>query len=235
MKTITKISAIVILFLTSSCFLEGVTGDRNVVSQSRNISSDFDAISASQGLDVYLKMGDDISVEVEADENLLDIIVTEVEDGVLRIYSDKNIRSAKSRKIYVTAKSLTSLRVTSAAAIISENTINSDELELKATSAANLNLKLNVNTLSCNSTSAAEIKLEGSANNFTVKSTSAAEVRAKNLETKVCDASVTSAANVSVTVSEELDANATSAGSIRYYGTPKKIKKKSTSAGSISG
>lgn len=236
MKQIVKISAICIFMLSlTSCMLEGISGNGNVTSQKRNISSDFDAISVSHGLDLILTMGSTTSLELEADENLHDIIVTEVEDGVLKIYAEKNIRKAKSRKVYLTAESINDIRATSAAEIRSENTLETEDLKIIATSAAEVRLKLNVNKLSCSSTSAAEIKLEGTAENFTVKSTSAAEVRAKDLETKICDVSVTSAANAYVNVSEELDAKATSAGSIRYAGNPKKVKKSSTSAGSISG
>lgn len=236
MKTIAKLTLVGILFMSlSSCVFEGVKGNKNVTSQTRNISSDFDAISVSRGLDVYLTIGFSTSLEIEADENLHEIITTEVEDGVLKISADKNIRSAKSKKIYVTAKSINEIKATSAAEIRSENTIEADELRLVATSAAELRLSVEANNISCSSTSAAEVRLEGRAENLTVKSTSAAEVNAKGLKTKRCDVSATSAANAYVNVADELDARATSAASIRYTGNPKKVKKKSTSAGSISG
>lgn len=236
MKTIIKITAVCLLFVSmTSCMFDGIKGNRNVVSQTRSISSDFDAIKVSNSLEVYLTIGNSTSLEIEADENLHDVIITEVEDGVLKIFSERNIRSAKSRKIFVTAERIKEIKATSAAEIRSENTIETEDLKIKATSAANLRLMVNVDNLTCSSTSAAEVRLEGKAEKMILKSTSAAEVRAKELKTKVCKVSATSAANAYVNVSEELDAKATSAASVRYTGNPKKINKKSTSAGSISG
>ena len=69
----------------------------NVVTTERSISSDFDQIKVSEGLDVYITQTNEVSVNVEADENLQDIILTEVENGILRIHTAENIRSASSR------------------------------------------------------------------------------------------------------------------------------------------
>ena len=42
MKTIIKLLAIVLLFgTTTSCFIDGIKGDRNVVTERRDISSEF--------------------------------------------------------------------------------------------------------------------------------------------------------------------------------------------------
>tara|TARA_R110002073_G_scaffold40547_5_gene114988 strand:- start:94046 stop:94753 length:708 start_codon:yes stop_codon:yes gene_type:complete len=235
MKAIIKTLAIALLFVTSSCVFVGVRGDGNVITQTRTISSDFNAVSVSNGIEVRLTMGDAVSLSLEADENLHDIIITEVEDGVLKIYAEENIWRAKKRKVYLSATSINELRATSGSEIISENTISSDDLKVSVTSGADARLQLNVINLKCSTTSGADARLKGSADSFVANATSGSNIRANELEAKICDANVTSGADISVNVIEALDANASSGGDIRFSGNPKKVKKNSSSGGGISG
>lgn len=235
MKTISKIFAVTLLFLTTSCFLvDGVKGDRNVVTQDRNISSDFDAIHASHGIDVKLTMGSNVSLTLEADENLHDIIRTEVEDGVLRIYAEKNIYSSKKRTVYVTANEIHKIKATSGSSVTSENTIKAEDFIVKTTSGANVRLALDTESTSCSATSGSNIRLSGRTQKLDASSTSGANVMAKDLEAKICEARATSGSVMSVYASHELDAKATSGGNIRCSGDPEVVRKNSSSGGNVS-
>ncbi len=234
MKILIKLSAVLLLLITTtSCFFDGVKGNRNVITQQRNISSNFDAIDVSQGIDVYLTIDDDVSLSLEADENLHELILTEVKDGVLHIYAEKNIWSAKSRKVFVTAKSINEIVATSGAEVRSENTIEAEDFKIRVTSGADVRLELNVTDLSCSTTSGADARLKGKAENFTAKSTSGSTIKAQDLETETCTAKVTSGADVYVNVTNSLNAKATSGGDIRYVGNPKNVQENSSSSGSI--
>ena len=234
MKTLIKLSAVLFLLVTTtSCFLDGVKGNRNVVTQQRKISSEFDAIDVSQGIDVYLTMDDNVSLSLEADENLHELILTEVNDGVLHIYTKKNIWSAKSRKVFVTAKSINEIVATSGAEVRSENTIQADDFKIRVTSGADVRLVLNVTDLICSTTSGSEARLKGKAENFIAKSTSGSAIKAQDLETETCTAKVTSGADVYVNVTNSLNAKATSGGDIKYVGNPKNVQENSSSSGSI--
>ncbi len=234
MKTLLKISAVLLLLImTTSCIFDGVKGNHNVVTQQRNISSDFEAIDVSQGIDVYITMGDDVSLSLEADENLHDIILTEVKDGTLHIYADKNIWSAKRRKVYLTAQSINEISASSGADVRSENTIKAEDFKIRATSGSDVRLQLKVDNLICSTTSGADARLKGKANSFTAKSTSGSAIKARDLETETCTAKVTSGADVYVNVTGTLNANATSGGDIKYVGNPKQVQENSSSSGSI--
>jgi len=234
MKTLNKIFAIFLLFITtSSCFFDGIKGDRNVVTERRNISSNFEALDVNQGIEVHLTIGDDVELTVEADENLQEIIIAEVKDGTLHIYAKKNIWSSKSRKVYVTALGVNEISTSSGAEVISENTISSDDLKLRATSGSDVRLQLMVDNLNCSTTSGADAILKGRALNFTASSTSGGNINAKGLMTKSCNAKATSGADIYVNVSGSLDATATSGGDIKYIGNPKVAQKIVTSSGSI--
>ncbi|MFT5243753.1 MAG: hypothetical protein ACI8QQ_001686, partial [Psychroserpens sp.] len=116
MTTLTKITiAILLSLLLVSCKFDinlnssGVTGSGNVSTVDRTIEDQFSEIEASRGLDVYLTQSDSPSLKVQADENLHDIIITKIENGVLKIYAEDNIRRSESKKIMVNVSNLTSV------------------------------------------------------------------------------------------------------------------------------
>ena len=106
MTTLTKILAAAIaalLFTSCITITDGKRGNGNVVSETRDASEAFDVIKAQEGLDVYVSQGSTASIEVEADENIIDLIATDIKDGVLRVHCEEQIGRATSKKVYVSA------------------------------------------------------------------------------------------------------------------------------------
>ncbi len=107
MKTKTILIALFAAVILSSChfnFTIGEDGNGNVVTEERTLNSDFDQVKGSAGLEVLLTQGDENKVVVEADENLMQYIETDVENGMLHITTSENIGRSNSKKVYVTFK-----------------------------------------------------------------------------------------------------------------------------------
>jgi hypothetical protein len=234
MKTLIKLSAILFLLIgTTSCFMEGVKGDGNVVTKKRKISDDFSRVEVSRGLDVYLTKSKDVSLEVEADENLHELIQTEVKGGVLKITSSKNIWSARAKKVHLHVDNLSDIRINSGADLRTRNTFVSDELRLSISSGASAEMELNVEDLTCDISSGADIRLSGEAENFTVSSSSGSDVKAYELNARNCRADASSGSDIKLKATETIDARATSGADIRYKGNPRVIEKEDNSGGSV--
>lgn len=239
MSTIAKIfvSTLVSLLMLSCVdinFGAGIDGNGKVIRTERMISDEFDAIKVSRGIYVYLSQGEDVSLAVEADENLHDIIMTEVEDNILRIYADDNIRRSKSQAVYLSFKDLKSIEATSGSDVLSQNEISSTDLSLSTTSGANMQLEVRTNKLYCSATSGSDLEVSGNTDFLSAEATSGSDIKAQKLNARRCEAEATSGADVTVSASEELVANASSGGDVRYYGNPKKIEKSDGVSGSIS-
>jgi hypothetical protein len=223
--------------LFSSCAVDmfnRVNGNRNVVTEDRSTKDDFTKIKVSTGLDLYISQGSKNQITVEADENLQDIIRTEVKDGVLRIYSEKNIWRAKARKVYVTVETLEALTATSGSDAYAKETLKVNDLKISATSGADIHISVSANTIETTATSGSNIEISGISNNHISKATSGASIDAYQLRSKNVTVKVTSGANINVYASESIDAKATSGGDIDFKGSPKKVNKKTSSGGSVS-
>ena len=78
MKSNTTIIAALLLFITlssSGCmYMGGIKGNGNVVKETREVSS-FDGIKVGGAFNVYLSQSGTESLTIEADENLLPVIL----------------------------------------------------------------------------------------------------------------------------------------------------------------
>ncbi|MFK5889794.1 MAG: head GIN domain-containing protein [Flavobacteriaceae bacterium] len=234
MKTIFKITALIVLFVsTTSCMMNGISGNGDIETQERDISEDFTAIKVMQGIDVYLTSNNSTKLTVEADENIIDLLRTDVNNGTLKIYFEKNVWRATSRKVYLSVPTLSSIVTTSGASVRFENTLKADKLSLRATSGADIYAHVDVTDLNSATTSGADIKINGLAKNFEASATSGSDIKASDLKADYVTVRVTSGADIRVYALKEINAKATSGGNIRYDGDPKVVNKTKNSGGRI--
>ena len=212
----------------------GVRGNGHVVSENRTLNKTFTAIKATEGLDVYLTHSDHESITVEADENLQDLIKTEVIDGVLKIHTEKSIGKCTSKKVYVHFKDINSIISTSGSDVFSTNTITLKDLVLESTSGSDMKLDVNTNVLTCKSTSGSDLSITGKTNKLVAEATSGSDIKAENLIAQFSDVKATSGSDIVINTQKELIAKTSSGGDIKYLGNPEHVTvNESTSGGSI--
>lgn len=203
-------------------------------SEVRNVGS-FEGVKAAEGIDVYLKKGDNESVRVEVSGDTdLSNIVTEVSGTYLKIHvANGRFRRNIYAKVFVTYKTLSKISASSAANVYNEGVLNTRNLDLGCASAASIELNINVDRLTVSVSSAGDIELEGKARSAEFDVASAGELDAYDLETEVLRVQANSAGSAKVSVIKELDARAGSGGNIRYRGNPSKSHTDSNSGGSV--
>jgi hypothetical protein len=237
MKSIKLIIAVLLLATLNSCIMDmhfgHTNGNGNVIMEERHLNDDFDQVKGSAGLDVYLTEGAENKVVVEADENLMDIIETNVVNGKLTIRANKNIGRSKAKKVHVTYKNLNSIEASSGADVIGNSVIKSETLNLDSSSGADIEIEVLTRDLYAETSSGADIVVSGKTLNFNAKATSGSDLKAKKLNAIDCNARASSGADITVNVKDRLDAKASSGGDVRYYGNPEAVSKDGGSSGSI--
>ena len=239
MKTLTKLAAVVILLIsTTSCFIDGMTGikgNRNVVSEERAISSNFDEIKVQQGIRLLITQDNSTSLKVEADENIIDLLRTEIQNNQLKIYFEKNVYKAKARNVYLSTNDIKKIKASSGSSVISENTIQSNALELDASSGSSMKIYVNAEKVTTESSSGANIRVNGKSKILSCSASSGSSINADDLKTIDATVKASSGANIDVNVTGILTAKASSGGDIDYEGNPKDVNKNTSSGGSVSG
>ena len=235
-----NIQFLAILFIAAiftSCgsnMFNGVVGNRNIVTIERTIKADFTGIKVSTGIDLFIRQGSTNAITVEADENLHDLIITEVKEGILKIYTDKNIWKSKARKVYVTIENLTLLKASSGSNVKSESVINTNEIYIDASSGANIDIEVVAKSAVTEASSGADVKIKGTSINHTARASSGSSINAYKLKSTNANASASSGASIHIYASKNMDAKASSGAGIDYTGNPATINKEASSGGSIS-
>jgi len=210
----------------------GEKGNGNVQTQDREIGS-FTVISASSGLNVYVLQGDKESLRVEADENLMEHIITRVKDNELILKVDGNIRRVTKMDIYLTLVNVNEINISSGADFETRNTINAENLDISVSSGADAKMELNTKELSCSVSSGADATLKGKSVFFYGKASSGSDLKAKQLIAKSCKAKASSGGDVTVYAEEEIEAHASSGGDVNYYGNPTRVNVSDSSGGDV--
>src|SRR6187402_585305 len=104
MKTLLLLTALP--FATGHGCAFGNDGSGKIISENRTVTT-FNGISLECHANVYFTQGDEQSVKVEADDNIISHITTKVKDMTLEISTDEeNWNSHGTVNVYVTVKEL---------------------------------------------------------------------------------------------------------------------------------
>ncbi|MEM8506257.1 MAG: head GIN domain-containing protein [Bacteroidota bacterium] len=234
MTTLAKIAiALLLALFTSSCafdisFGEGKRGNGQIVEENREVTEEFTAVYASEGLDVFVTQGNNFEINIEADENIIDLIGTDIRNGSLRVHAIENIGRA-TKNIYVTLPVVDALETSSGADLVAQNTISSEKIELEASSGSDLEVEVDAREVVAETSSGADIRVSGRTDMLYADASSGSDIKARGLLAKRCNADASSGADISVNVSESLVADASSGADISYTGEAKVQKKKSVS------
>ena len=188
------------LFILSACKIGGVHGSGVRKVEKRDLAS-FNSIETGGAFEVEVKCQKPASLEIEADDNLLPIVQTEVRSGVLHVSTTKGYNSSGGIVLRITVPDLESVKSTGAGKFRLSD-VNNDNFEIQ-------------------STGATQIVASGQSKSVKIGSTGAGKIDAHNLRATSADVNVTGAASVEIYVTDELNVTVSGAGRVIYSGNPK--------------
>jgi len=207
--------------------------------QDRHLSG-FSAVNVSGSFDVYITQGSTESVKVEADDDVIDKIVTEVKGGVLKIYTKNtsgmswNWGKSSKRAIYVVAKDLNNISLTGSGDVYFKDGIRTQTLAVNVSGSGDITGKIDVKNLQSSVVGSGDITLTGRAETSTVKVSGSGDYSGRNLITSNTTVRVVGSGDASVNVSEKLDASVAGSGDVHYTGSAKNVATSKSGSGGIS-
>ena len=190
-----------------------VAGSGVAATETRNLS-DFTGIDVGGVFQVEVTAGKEFSVTVEADDNLLPYVKTEVRDGVLRISSNERLKSSTQIRVRVSAPEIESINA-SGASKVSVADLSSSELRVDTSGASKVNMAGETATL-------------------TIDVSGASNIDAANLKAENATVDASGASKVEVFVTGKLVSEASGASKIAYSGNPTSVTKDTSGAGKVS-
>lgn len=235
------ILSLLTLLVFNSCAFDinfgQMRGNGNVITEDLNITDNFNEVSAANGWEVILQKGSEISVIIEADENIINAAEIYVKNNTLKVYCEKNIGRATSKKVFVTyVDDLNGISASSGANLTTKQVLKGDNLSIDVSSGGHIRTEAIVRNISTDVSSGGQINITGSTESLDAEVSSGGVINANELKAKYAVANASSGGAIDLYVTDKLQARASSGGDIDYWGSPKEVDKpkKSVSGGSVS-
>jgi hypothetical protein len=189
-----------------------VKGSGTAKSESRNVSG-FKAIKVRGALSVEVVAQQDFSVTVEADDNLLEHVKTEINNDTLEIWSEGKFSSKRGIKVKISMTEINAVDVSGASGVVVTN-VKSDSFRVEVSGAS-------------------KVKIDGEATTLKSEASGASKIDAENLKVENAEVEVNGASKATVQATNEIKADASGASTVYYTGDPKHIEQRTSGAGSV--
>ena len=128
--------------------------------------SDFHGINVSHGFDVVLVQGNSENLTLTAQENLFEYIRVKVDQGILKIYTERNIMATQPLKATISFKSIDDLKVSGGGDVICETPINVPKLGVNISGGGDFNTIIKTDELNCHITGGGDAEIGGSIKDY---------------------------------------------------------------------
>lgn len=213
------LSYLMITACDSDSFGPRIAGSGSVVTEVRTLDI-FDRIEVKGATNVVLRQEATQSVSVEADDNIVPIIRTEVRNGELLIDNTQNYRSSHPVTVYVSIPAISALRMRGSSDVLGATVWEGDALTVEVSGSGDVDLELYYDELATRITGSSDITLAGEVIEQTVSVTGSGNYRARALSSDECLIDVTGSGDGIVSVDRLLDVKVTGSGDVVYYGNP---------------
>lgn len=240
MKNLLAIAVIIVgiaayvFIVSSNGAFEGMETEKGSgISSTLNVSSAaFEGIDIHGTFEVVLVQDGTQDMEISGDDNLVKLVRSEVNKGILKVWCDQKMR--KSDEITLTIHSATFKQIDVHGAVeLSANTpIEGESLEMNISGASDAELALQVSRFEAGISGAGDVDLTGSADQVAIHISGAGDINADELMAQRVEISISGAGNASVHAEESLDVSISGVGNVTYSGDPS-VEKRISGMGSL--
>ena len=201
MRTLTLV---VVLFVITGAACKhgihtGVRGSGQRVVQKRNVQP-FKSIATEGAFNIEVVCQKDLSLEIEGDDNIVDLVGTDVSNNVLHLNNIKNYSVGEPVEIRISVPDIEGLSV-SGAGTIDVSGLKNEKFEI-------------------DSSGAPQIRVSGSTNVVDIDSNGAAKIDTHNLRAAKGVVDSKGVSNIEVDVRDELDVTISGPSTVTYQGDP---------------
>ena len=216
------------LFLITACGLstiqdsrEVITGSGNVITESREVSG-FNGVSHTGIGRVIITQGDTESLTIQADDNLMEYITSEVKNDTLELGFDENVRFDSTSSITFTVGAIGIAEIGSTGTgSIELDELGTKNLHILKTGTGSISIgSLTATDLVVNADGTGKIEIAGTVVEQELDLKGTGNYDAPDLKSQTAQVGVTGTGSVVIWVLDALDVEITGISKVSYYGSP---------------
>lgn len=212
----------------------GVRGSGEVVSETRDVT-DFDGVDLSGQGHVTISIGDEFSLTISAEENIMPLLTSEVRGSTLVLGSTASINPTEEITYELTMPLVALLRVSGSGRIDTPGVVNEGlEIEVSGSGAVQAD-DVSVADLQAEVSGSGMIGVSGEATHVQVSISGSGELEGENLTARTGVVNVSGSGSVVVEVTDDLEVDVSGSGSVEYIGDPPALDVDVSGSGNVSG
>lgn len=235
----------------SSVYEGTIKGEGDMITMNLDIP-DFHSIKLNNGANVHITQGDQQSVKIEGQENVIEVLNKEVKDGVWAIRNTHKVKKSKKVNIYITMPTVELIHVNGSGNLKGQNTFKNlkdvalgvagsgnmsfdfegEDVKCSVSGSGNMTLSLVADEIDGAIAGSGNIKVAGTANNFNGRISGSGSMAGSELSVEVADIKIAGSGDCKIGVSDLLTAKVSGSGSVYYRGNPK-VESKTTGSGKV--
>lgn len=232
-------TALILLSFTS---LHAQWGTKNISGNGQVITktiqtSDYDGLSVAGNFYVTLVEGNEGTLTLTGESNLLEQVIVEVEGNNLHIKTDNkiNLKPSRGMKIEVTVpvEHLSKIALAGSGEIKNNFNLRADELSVQLAGSGDIKLNLQATELDASVAGSGDMILNGKVSNLKGNIAGSGTVDASRLDTDNASISISGSGDYHVNCSGELKARVSGSGNVTYKGKPERLDTKVSGSGRI--
>ncbi len=218
---LTVMAALMTMTLVTSC--EKIKGKGEVVNETRTTGT-YSSIGLSMSATVYYTQGDEYSLQLRGQENVLREIVTEIKGNqlIIRIKNNVILGPHEPVVVYITAPDVTGLDVSGSGDIYGEGTWKAAGISLKISGSGGINLSQVIcEELDASISGSGSIKAAGgTAKREELRISGSGTIDLQSLQSSEVYTTTSGSGDTYIHATSLLDVTISGSGDIWYYGTP---------------
>ena len=217
--------AILITGMAASCdidddgFFNCEKGTGNVVTDELFVQN-FTGIRVSCDIEVFVTQGDTFEIIVEGQQNIIDLIETDVQGGIWDIEFDGCVKDYDDVKIWITMPDIDHLKVSGSGSIVGENAFDVTAIDVLISGSGRMNIEMTAEDIDAKISGSGRMLLKGSTEKMNLKISGSGDFRAFDLISEFYDIDISGSGDAEVTANQYMGVNISGSGDVYYKGNP---------------
>ncbi|MES0342003.1 MAG: head GIN domain-containing protein [Candidatus Humimicrobiaceae bacterium] len=197
-----------------------VRGSGDIESEEREVSG-FNEIQLTGIGNLIIEQGDEEGLVVEADDNIIGLIETEVRGDALHIGFKRgvNVVPTTNIKFYLKVKDLDRIDLSGLGDIDCDK-FETDDIEFNLSGSGDIDFEIAAESIETNVSGLGDINLSGKVDSHRVQISGSGKYDAEELESKDCEVEISGLGSATVNASDDLDIEINGVGNVYYKGDP---------------
>lgn len=214
-KNVLKTGFAVLLLLLFSLGVMAQNGNKNVITQDRDIAT-FNGIKVASVFKVIFTQGEPQLVKIETDENLVDKISTAVKGDFLEIGTKGSVNNPSKMIVHITAKNLESLNMSGASKFTTTNKIITPQLDITLNGISTAIITADASNVKCKLSGVSKLDLQGTGDQLSADITGISKFLSSKFEVKDAKIKIFNASSATVNASKSIFFDAYGTANIKY-------------------